>query len=226
MDTVFVGAKTHISSGSSYSSGYDSTTRHLGAFESPKGQNILQRAARDTSPLEGDSSIAEYFSGTYVNPGYGLPFKLCTPPSSQADPYCAHIKSNFTSIDPGYEGVGELVGQWARIWSSHIRMTPIPPLASALEGTNANRTFKYHIDMVRIFVEGYGQDTTPFFQTEGPAGVEARFVFEEETGRVYGFGLFGGIDGLEDGITERERRAKGKVGEVEMGADVWFEKTV
>lgn len=78
--------------------------------------------------------------------------------------------------------------------------------------------------MARLFVHGYGKDETPFFQTEGPAGAEARFVVSEAHGRVYGFGLFGTVDGLDDAVTEREKKTRGKEAEVERGADAWFEK--
>lgn len=188
-----------------------------------------QQTQSTFSAPPGQISAGHYFAatllaGTYYSPGYGPPFTLCAPSSKgiMTTSYCAQVKDNFTAISPDYSGDGELIGQWSRVWSSHIRMSPTNSFTSRFSSMHGNKTFAFHIDLARLFVHGYGKDNSPFFQTEGPAGAEARFVVNEADGRVYGFGLFGTIDGLEDGITDRERRTRGKTAEIERGADTWF----
>lgn len=141
---------------------------------------------------------------THTNPGYGS-FTLCAP--SSASSYCADLRSNFTAVD-SIQGSpspsGELLAEWPRIWSSHVRM-------------RARRGATFEFYLTTPYPNGFGKDGTPFERLD--VGARERWAeFVAEDGEVVGFGL----SGLVGEMTERVR--KHASGTVQDRAEVWFDK--
>ncbi|KAF9232372.1 beta-lactamase/transpeptidase-like protein [Melanogaster broomeanus] len=126
-------------------------------------------------------------AGTYTNTGYST-LTLCAP--STASSYCAKVHSDFTAVDYAQgnsEPSLELLAEWPRIESSHIRM-------------RYQQGFIFNIDFTALFPDGYGKDETPF-ETGDIERPDATAEFVIEDGQVVGFGL----SGLEGWLWERAR---------------------
>ena len=140
-------------------------------------------------------------AGTYANPGYGS-FTLCSPSSPSS--YCAGVQSDFSVVDSvrGNTGSKDLLAEWPRAWSSHVRL-------------RHQQGSIFEIYFTSLYPNGYGKDTTPFETKEtGSAEGLAEFVIED--GKVVGFG----ISGLVDQLTERARKYE----TVQDRAEAWFDK--
>jgi len=176
---------------------------HLSSPSTPASSRSGNVAATEpTSEAENSALSLDALAGTYANPGYGS-FTLCAPASVSS--YCANLRSNFTAVD-SMQGnpspSGDLLAEWPRIWSSHVRMR-------ARHGT----LFEFYL--TTPFPNGYGKDGTPFERLSvGATEKWAEFVVED--GVVVGFGL----SGLVGEWTERAR----KHGTVRDRAEVWFDK--
>ncbi|KAH7914454.1 beta-lactamase/transpeptidase-like protein [Hygrophoropsis aurantiaca] len=144
----------------------------------------------------------EDYAGRYVNPGYGS-FTLCSPSSDSS--YCSQVKADFATVDAvtGIStSVPQLLAQWPRVWSSHIRMAHVENSVFVVEFTS-------------LFPNGYGIDSTPFETAEiGTSEARAQFFFKD--GKVSGFGIFG----LVREVTEREKSHD----TVQDKAEVWFDR--
>ncbi len=78
-------------------------------------------------------------------------------------------------VYPSYPPIaGGLYGSWPRIWSSHIRITPI------------RNTFAFRC--VGLYPEGYGKDTSPF--SGDSFALDFRAEFDVKDGEVKGMAVF------------------------------------
>ncbi|KAH0826361.1 hypothetical protein J3R83DRAFT_5323 [Lanmaoa asiatica] len=131
------------------------------------------------------------------------PLRCVARPSASS--YCAKVQSNFSVVDSVQGDVGptgDLLAEWPRVWSSHVRM-------------RHEQGSIFNIHFTSLYPNGYGKDTTPFETREiGPTEGLAEFVVED--GKVVGFGM----SGLVGRVTERARKYEG----VRDRAEVWFDK--
>ncbi|KAF8557186.1 beta-lactamase/transpeptidase-like protein [Imleria badia] len=162
------------------------------------------RNVTTTEPDARNSALSlDLFAGIYANPGYGS-FTLCSP--SSASSYCTNVRSNFSIVDaiqgkPSASS-GDLLAEWPRVWSSHVRMRH-------QEGS----IFEMHF--TSLYPDGYGKDTTPF-KTREVGTTEGMAEFVVKDGRVIGFGMSGFVGRL----TEQART----YGSVQDRAEVWFDR--
>ncbi|KAG8221711.1 beta-lactamase/transpeptidase-like protein [Butyriboletus roseoflavus] len=161
------------------------------------------RNAMTTEPTAQNLSLSlDAFAGTFANPGYGS-FTLCSPSSTSS--YCVTVQSNFTIVDSVQGNAGnseDLLAEWPRVWSSHVRM-------------RHQQGSVFQIHLTSLYPNGYGKDTTPF-ETRGVGPAEGLAEFVVEDGKVVGFGM----SGLVDQLTERARTHES----VQDRAEVWFDK--
>ena len=120
---------------------------------------------RDVNTTEFPITL-EGYSGTYHSPGYGT-FTLCAPLSDSS--YCTLVQSAFASL--GLNETSQLLAAWPRVWSSHLRMTPVDN--------------KFTAQFTALFPHGYGVDRSPFEAKGGKYSVE----FTAEDTKVVGFVL-------------------------------------
>ncbi|KAH7890288.1 beta-lactamase/transpeptidase-like protein [Phlebopus sp. FC_14] len=184
---------------------------HLGSSPtSPSSSPNSSRSKKTTTTSEHHTRNLtlpiDNFAGTYTNPGYGT-LTLCSPASKSA--YCSQVQQDFTAVDTAAQdgrsaqaSTPELLAEWQRVWSSHIRM-------------RYHHDLLFEIEFTSLFPNGYGKDTTPFETGEiGTSEGVVEFVVEGD--EVVGFGL----RGLVGQLTERERIYTS----VRDRAEVWFDR--
>ncbi|KAJ3478968.1 hypothetical protein NLI96_g9388 [Meripilus lineatus] len=120
----------------------------------------------------------EAYAGTYTDPGYGS-LTICT--SSLTSDYCKSTLSNFITVFPDSPSSAEpvLYATWPKIWSSHFRAVP--------RGKNS-----FIFSFLALYPEGFGRDTTPFYDEAFRLEVQAEFDVED--GVVKGLAVFEDVD--------------------------------
>lgn len=114
------------------------------------------------------------------------------------------VQSNFSTVDSarGDLGFKDLLAEWPRILSSHVRLRhqqgPI-----------------FGIYFTSLYPNGYGKDATPF-ETANLGVLRGLAEFVTEDDKVVGFGM----SGLVGEPTERARQYE----TVRDRAEVWFDK--
>ncbi|KIJ64017.1 hypothetical protein HYDPIDRAFT_91246 [Hydnomerulius pinastri MD-312] len=176
---------------------------HLERALTPSSSADSPPAKANDQPQTWSSTLSlEDFAGTYSNPGYGA-FTLCG--SSSSSFYCSKVRSDFALVDKAQSSPDssiELLAEWPRIWSSHIRM-------------RYQQGSVFEVDFTSLFPSGYGKDSTPFETGEiGTSEGTAEFVVQD--GQIIGFG----ISGLVGRQTERARIYK----TVQDRSEVWFDR--
>ncbi|KAH8116769.1 beta-lactamase/transpeptidase-like protein [Phellopilus nigrolimitatus] len=159
------------------------------------------------SPNTSTPAPLSAYAGTYRNPGYGA-FTLCEPTAMSS--YCAGVLAAFRAVDGAQSpprapplDVPQLLGAWARVWASHVRLVHVERSAFATAFT-------------ALFPRGYGASRRPFetYELDRYEG-RAEFVVDEARGAVKGFGFFG---------ADAMAGTRGEDVSIEEGAMVWFEK--
>ncbi|KAJ7873526.1 beta-lactamase/transpeptidase-like protein [Mycena olivaceomarginata] len=124
-------------------------------------------------------NVLSGLAGTYSNVGYGN-FTLCSPAqtTSPTSPQCAGVVEDFAKVDMAAgkpSSSAELYSAWSRFWGTHLRLTP----ASGND---------YVAQLTTLYVDGYGEDHTPF--EDALADFRFKITFMEEKGKVVGLGFF------------------------------------
>ncbi|KAJ7873502.1 beta-lactamase/transpeptidase-like protein [Mycena olivaceomarginata] len=152
----------------------------------PAPANVASPAPKVSAPAV-PPNVLSGLAGTYSNVGYGN-FTLCSAAqtTSPTSLQCAGVVQDFAKVDTAAgkpSNSAELYSAWSRFWGTHLRLTP----ASGND---------YVAQLTTLYVDGYGEDHTPFEDA---------------------------VDDFRFKITFMEEKGK-KGGNVRDTADAWFDK--
>ncbi|KAJ7778998.1 beta-lactamase/transpeptidase-like protein [Mycena metata] len=154
-------------------------------------------------PAPPNATALPGFPGTYTNVPYGN-LTICSPTISTT-PACAEVVQDFKKVNaaagtPSHPA--ELYAAWPRWWSSHLRLSPYAENV-------------YIATSMNMYVNGYGDDDTPFVDP-----LDQWYVtFMVNDGKVEGLGF----TGVADKETSRQLNF-GPGGSIRDTADAWFDK--
>ncbi|KAJ7851819.1 hypothetical protein B0H14DRAFT_2761099 [Mycena olivaceomarginata] len=169
----------------------------------PAPANVASPAPKASAPAA-PPNVLSGLAGTYSNVGYGN-FTLCSAAqtTSPTSLQCAGVIQDFAKVDTAAgkpSNSAELYSAWSRFWGTYLRLNP----ASGND---------YVAQLTTLYVDGYGEDHTPF--EDAVDDFQFKITFMEEKGKVVGLGFF---------VAENESWRVKKGGSVRDTADAWFDK--
>ncbi|KZT55820.1 beta-lactamase/transpeptidase-like protein [Calocera cornea HHB12733] len=169
--------------------------RNASAVDLPPQVDLdLSQEANSAMPISA-------FVGAYENPGYYGDLVLCSWPSEGGSD-CEKVLEDYSLVDPEFEAkkATTLYAFWRRLFLSHVKLEQVDGTLFAIKADS-------------LYVEGYGDDTSPFFVRRNPeGGAVAEFAVKD--GAVTGVGAWGLAAGPRERIP----------GQPEESSEVWFRK--